>query len=725
MRWYGPNNAVLTVAGDVNTDQVLEFAQKYFGSIPRGPVVKPQVVAPFALTESRYISYEDNVKLPMLRIAYPTAKMNTKEDVALNVLSNVLSGSQGSPFYKAFIETKKAVGANAFQISRELAGQFQFMIRANPNTSLADMEKELMNVLTEWEKKGVTDDDINKYKASYQSSVYNLLTTVQGKGATLAANFTFTKDANFIKKDLAMVNAITKADVMAVYNKYIKGKKAVVLSCVPKGKPELITKKDTWQMYERTVEPESSEYKNLSYTEPKDNFNRSQMPKPTAASPVPVPDFYTAQFANGIKVIGIENSDIPKVNILISIKNGHRYEPIEKSGLASLLTALWGQSTLKTKADEIENKLDRLGSSVRINAGEEEINCTVECLKNNLAPTLAILKESLFEPKFDKEEFEIEKKGQLDAIIQSQMSAASLADNLYKKLLFGKNSVIGTQINGIAASVNAITIDDIKAHYESSMNSNFISVSISGDVTKDEILKEMSFMNDIKNKGERKYEEPVKPVIDKTKIYFCDKKNAAQSEIRVGYVAIPYDPYGDYYKNQIMNFSLGGAFNSRLNYLLREIKGWTYGARSGFSGSKFAGPFTFTGGFKANTTDSTLVEIMKEMKNFRDGGITDEELSFTKNAMSQSDALKYETPMQKLFFIKRIMDYNLDKDYVSKQTGILNSIGKAEINDLAKKYLPVDKLVIFVLGDKATNLDKVKKLGYEVVELDNEGNEVK
>lgn len=725
MRWYGPNNAVLTVAGDVNTDQVLEFAQKYFGSIPRGPVVKPQVVAPFALTESRYISYEDNVKLPMLRIAYPTAKMNTKEDVALNVLSNVLSGSQGSPFYKAFIETKKAVGANAFQISRELAGQFQFMIRANPNTSLADMEKELMNVLTEWEKKGVTDDDINKYKASYQSSVYNLLTTVQGKGATLAANFTFTKDANFIKKDLAMVNAITKADVMAVYNKYIKGKKAIVLSCVPKGKPELITKKDTWQMYERIVEPESSEYKNLSYTEPKDNFNRAQMPKPTAASPVPVPDFYTAQFANGIKVIGIENSDIPKVNILISIKNGHRYEPIEKSGLASLLTALWGQSTLKTKADEIENKLDRLGSSVRINAGEEEINCTVECLKNNLAPTLAILKESLFEPKFDKEEFEIEKKGQLDAIIQSQMSAASLADNLYKKLLFGKNSVIGTQVNGIAASVNAITIDDIKAHYESSMNSNFISVSISGDVTKDEILKEMSFMNDIKNKGERKYEEPVKPVIDKTKIYFCDKKNAAQSEIRVGYVAIPYHPYGDYYKNQIMNFSLGGAFNSRLNYLLREIKGWTYGARSGFSGSKFAGPFTFAGGFKANTTDSTLVEIMKEMKNFRDGGITDEELSFTKNAMSQSDALKYETPMQKLFFIKRIMDYNLDKDYVSKQTGILNSIGKAEINDLAKKYLPVDKLVIFVLGDKATNFDKVKKLGYEVVELDNEGNEVK
>ena len=127
----------------------------------------------------------------------------------------------------------------------------------------------------------------------------------RGKGAQLAANYTFLKDANFIKKEMAMANAITKADVMAAYNKYIKGKKAVILSCVPKGKPELVAAKDTWKMYERSVELESAEYKSLSYTEPKDNFNRAQMPAATQAMPVPVPDFYTAQFANGIKVIGV------------------------------------------------------------------------------------------------------------------------------------------------------------------------------------------------------------------------------------------------------------------------------------------------------------------------------------------------------------------------------------------------------------------------------------
>jgi zinc protease len=178
---------------------------------------------------------------------------------------------------------------------------------------------------------------------------------------------------------------------------------------------------------------------------------------------------------------------------------------------------------------------------------------------------------------------------------------------------------------------------------------------------------------------------------------------------------------GDFYKSTIMNFSFAGAFNSRTNYLLREIKGWTYGTRAGFSGTKFTGPYTMSGGFKSNTTDSTLVEIFKEFKKYTTGGITEDELSFTKSAMVQSDALKYESPMQKLGFIKRVLDYDLPRDYVAQQIKLLNGISKEEINALAKKYLPYEKMVVVVVGDKAANLEKVKKLGYEVSEIDVEG----
>ncbi|MGZ4090209.1 MAG: M16 family metallopeptidase [Bacteroidia bacterium] len=723
MRWYGPNNAVLTISGDVKTDDVLLMVQKYFGSIQVGPEVKPQTVAPVKLDASRYISYEDNVKFPMMTVVYPTVKMNDKDDAPLDVLATILAGTQGSPIYKAFIESKKATSANAFQYSRELAGQFQIMIRTNPGTALSETEKDLQKALAEWEKKGATEDDIQKYKAQFQSNLYNRLSTVQGKGASLASYYTLTGNANYIKKEIDRYMKVTKEDVMRVYNTYIKNKPAVVLSILPKGKGDLRVQADNWKMYDRKVEEESAEYKNLKYTEPKDDFNRAAMPKAGPASAVPVPDFYITKINNSIPLIGVKETEIPKVNILLSFKAGHRYEPKEKSGVAELTASMIEQSSMKTSAEEIENKLDRLGSSVTVFSGDEDFNISVQSTKQNLKATLKIIEESFFEPKFDKEEFDLEKKKQLDAITQGLTNASTLAENAYRRVLYGANNVMSLPSSGTAESVESITLDDVKNYYNS-LNSSMLSIAVTGDATKEEIEQDLTFLSRLKAGNPLPASTADVPKIDKTRIYFVDKKNAAQSEIRIGYIALPYDYNGDYYANNIMNYSFGGAFNSRINFLLRETKGWTYGTRSGFSGTKFAGPFTISGGFKANTTDSTLVEIFNELKKFTAGGINDDELAFTKNAIAQSDALKYESPMQKLGFIKRVLDYNLPKDYVATQTQILNNITKDKINEHAKKYLPYNNMVIVVVGDKATNLEKVKKLGFEVTEIDANGKQV-
>ena len=720
MRWYGANNAVLTVAGDVNTEEVLVLAQKYFGSIDKGPEVKAQVVAPFKLDANRYVSYEDNVKFPMLNVAYPTSPADTKDDAALDVLAQTLAGSQGSPLYKAFIESKKAVSAQAYQYTRELAGQFQIVIRANSNSPLGEIEKELKNVLAEWEKKGVTDDDILKFKAQFQSNLYNQLSTVQGKGATLASYYTLTRDANHLKKEIARYMSITKEDVMRVYTTYIKNKPAVVLSCIPKGMVDFVAQKDTWKMYERKIETESVEYKNLSYTEPKDDFKRSVVPAAKAAVAVPVPDFYITKVNSVIPLIGITEKEIPKVNIMITFKAGHRFEPKEKSGLSQLLASMLEQSTQKTSAEEVENKLDRLGSSIRVGSGDEDLTINIQSLTQNLKATLKILEESLFEPKFDATEFELEKKKLLDGITQSQTNASAMAETAYRRILYGQNHVMGYTASGSIETAGSITLQDVKNYYDI-LNSGMVSIAVSGDINKEAIVAELSFLSRLKAGNTMNADVSPVPDIEKTKIYFVDKKNAAQSEIRMGYIATPFDATGEFYKSTIMNFSFAGAFNSRTNYLLREIKGWTYGTRGGFAGSKYPGPYTISGGFKANTTDSTLVEFFKEMKKYSEEGITDEELSFTKNAMVQSDALKYESPFQKLMFIKRVLEYDLPKDYVAKQTTILNGISKSELNELAKKRLPYNNMIVVVVGDKATNLEKVKKLGYEVVEVDTNG----
>lgn len=722
MRWYGPNNAVLTVAGDVKTEEVLKLAEKYFGSIKRGPEVKNQKVASVVLKENRYISYEDNIKFPLIKFSFPTVDMNHKDNAALEALGQILSGSQGSPFYKAFVETKKALGANTYQYARELAGQFEIQLRVNQGSQLAETEKEIRKVLADWEKTGVTDDDVAKYKASYNSGIYESLTTIQGKGQILAASTVLNANSNAIKKEMAEVNALTKADIMRVYNTYIKGKPAVILSCVPKGKAELKAAADNWNMYERTVETESAEYKNLSYTEPKDDFNRTQMPKAEMARLVPVPNYYTDKVGN-IPVIGVTDNDIPKINIMLAFRAGHRFEPKAKSGVASLMANLLTQSTQKTTAEELENKLTRLGSEVDVNTGSEEIVATISCLKKNLDATLNIVEEALLMPKFDQEEFEIEKKQQMDGIIQGQTNAGVMAEGVYNKLLYGPDHIMSISSRGNLETNGSITLDDVKAYYKN-LTVNNLKVIVSGDVEQKDIVSKLGFLNKLGTAAFTEPSEPAVPSIDKTRIYFVDKKGAAQSEIRMGYIATPYSPYDDFYRNNIMNFAFGGAFNSRVNYLMREIKGWTYGCRSAFNGTKYAGPFTFSGAFKSNTTDSTLKELMSETKKYAENGINQDELDFTKSSMAQSDALKYESPFQKLGFMKRLLDYNLERNYVARQTEILNAITKEEVSSRAKKFLPYNNMIIVVVGDKASNLEKVKALGYEVIELDVNGNKV-
>jgi zinc protease len=154
---------------------------------------------------------------------------------------------------------------------------------------------------------------------------------------------------------------------------------------------------------------------------------------------------------------------------------------------------------------------------------------------------------------------------------------------------------------------------------------------------------------------------------------------------------------------------------------LREDKGWTYGARSAFSGGKQTGDFEFSSGIRGNATDSALIEIMKEIKDYSEKGINEEELDFMKSAIGQRDALRYETGFQKAGFIGNILEYNLPSDFVEQQNNIVKTISKQQIDELAKKWLKPDKMNILVVGDKAKILPGLEKLGYEIVELDVDG----
>ncbi|MFC6996952.1 M16 family metallopeptidase [Rufibacter roseus] len=723
LRWYGPNNATLTVGGDVTPEQVVKLAEKYFGSIPRGPEVKDMKLPAPVLTQDRYISYEDNIRFPMVQMTLPTVPAYHPDEAALDVLSRIIGGGRTSIIYQNLVKTQKANQAGSYHSTSELAGEFTLMARTFPNQTLAEMEKELRNALAEFEKKGVTDEDLERFKASAEASFINRMSSVSGKTSTLAAYQTFTGNPNYLSKELKAIQAVTKDDVKRVYNQYIKGKKAVVLSVVPKGKPEMVAAKDNYTVDKSGYKAPTDQYAGLKYVKAQDNFDRSKKPAAGPNPTITVPPFWKQNLANGIKVIGTKNDEVPTVTMLFTLQGGHKLEAHDpsKAGLASLTAAMLNEDSEKYTSEEISAQLEKLGASVSFGSGSESMTVSVQSPVKNLDATLALLEERMFKPKFSQDDFDRLKKQRIEAIANQSTQPTVVANNVYSKMLYGEGHIQAIPDIGTVKTVENISLDDVKKFYQNYFSPSVTNLVIVGDVEQQQIMPKLAFLNKWAPKPVNMPAVAKIKGIDKTKIFIVDKEKAAQSEIRIGYMALPYDATGEYYKASLMNYVLGGAFNSRINLNLREDKGYTYGARSGFSGTEEVGPFTASAGVRSDASDLSVIEFMKEIKRFREDGITDEELAFMKSAIGQSDARRYETSFQKASFLNNMLRYNLEPDYVAKQNEILQNITKEEINALAKKYLPVDNMSIMLVGDKASIKPKLEKLGYEVVELDPDG----
>lgn len=725
LRWYGPNNAALTVGGDVKPAEVLKLVEKYFGSIPRGPEVAPVQVPSVNLTSTRYISYVDNyAKLPLLAITYPTVKDYHPDKAALQCLAQVLGQGRNSVLFQQLTKKQLALQASANSSLSELAGEFSFQFIPSPGKTLADMERLFRASLDTFEARGVTDEDIAKFKGAIESQLINGLQSVAGKVSQLAQFQYLTGNPNKIADNLKMYTSLTKEDVMGAYNKYIKGKNAVVMSVVPKGLEEVVAAKDNYTIDTTGYNRPNYGYEGLKYVKGKDAFDRKKMPGNGPSPVVTVPKFWRKDLANGARVIGAQNTEIPTVNISITIPGGHlaSANDLSKAGLASFFTSMMGEDTKNYTAEQFGIELQKLGSAINVNSSTDGVVFSVQSLKKNIDPTLALLQERMFNPKFTEPSYNRLKNQRIQAFKQQKAQPAAVADAVFAKLNYGPNHILGIDEEGTEETINKITLQDIQNYYNNYMTSVDAKVVVVGDITQGEVLPKLAFLDKLPRKKIVLAKVNATPAVDKTKVFLVDVPKGAQTEFRVGYTTpLKYDATGDYYKANLANYVLGGDFNSRLNLNLREDKGWTYGARSGFSADEYSGTFEFSSGIRADATDSALIEVMKELKNYTTAGITDDELKFMKAAIGQRDALRYETGAQKAQFIGRILDYNLPANYVEQQNKILKAMTKAEINKVTQKYVQPDKMNILLVGDKAKIIEGVKKLGYEIIEVDADG----
>lgn len=726
LRWYGPNNATLTIGGDVNTSDVVKLTEKYFGAIPKGPEVKSMKLPAPVLTSNRFVTLVDNyARLPQLVITYPSTPQYHPDEAALDCLAEILGQGKNSIFYQEIVKPQKALNANASNPASELSGEFRLTLTPSPGVSLADSKKLIDEAFKAFEARGVTDEDIAKFTGAVEANLINGLQSVSGKVSQLASYQTFLGDPNQIGRVLQQYTSVTKEDVLRVYNQYLKNKPSVILSVVPKGQESNIVAAENYKADASQYNAPDYGYAGLNYKKAQDNFDRSKIPGNGSNPAVKVPQFWRKDLDNGIRAIGTESKELPVVAISFTIPGGHILQGSDtsKAGLSRMLALMMNEDTKNYTAEQMQAALQKLGSTINVTSGFDGMTFNVQSLKKNVDKTLALLEERIFQPKFTPEAFSRLQKQTLESFKLRKSQPSIVADDVLGKLAYGSGHILGINGVGTEFSVKNLTLKDVESYYTNSLTSKKAKLVVVGDISETEVLNKLGFLKNLPNRDIKLPSLAPAPKVEKTKIYLVDIPKAAQTEFRVGYITgLKYDATGEFFKAGLMNYALGGSFNSRVNLNLREDKGWTYGARSSLIGDKYKGEFFFGSGIRANVTDSALVEVMKELSAYASKGITDDEIKFMRSAIAQRDALRYETPLQKAGFIERIIEYDLPADFADQQNKIIASISKDEINTLAAKYIDKDKMYILLVGDKAKIQPGLQRLGYEIVELDVNGN---
>src|SRR4030095_12061840 len=326
--------------------------------------------------------------------------------------------------------------------------------------------------------------------------------------------------------------------------------------------------------------------------------------------------------------------------------------------------------------------------------------------------TVDLVKEILLEPRWDAKEFDLIKQSILSTLKQQEGNPSAIAQSQYNELLYGKENIRSRNILGTSASVNSITMDDLKNYYANNLSPSIARIEVVGALDK---TKTTTALTDLATKWKNKIVEipawPVAKENTKAKVYFYDVPDAKQSVLRFGYPALSVtDP--DYYPATVMNYILGGGgFASQLTQQLREGKGYTYGIGSSFSGTHAVGPFTIASGVRSNVTYESS-QLVKDIVDGFAKNYTPDDLATTKSFLTKSNARAFETAGAKLNLLDNIMKYNWSPDYILDRQKIVKEMTVEKIRSLSNKYLDTNKMIWLVVGDAKTQLEGLKKLGF-------------
>lgn len=717
-RWYVPNNVTLTIAGDIDVDQAKKWVDKYFSEIKRGEDIPKMEKKPVTLSETKKLYYEDNfARVPQLTLTWPGVYQYHPDSYALEVLATYLAKGKKAPLYQTLVENMKLTDeVDSYQYNSEIAGQFMMQVTAFPDTNLQEVLNGIEEGLKKFEAEGISEADLNRIKAGQETAFYQGLSSVLGKGFQLAQYEIFAGDPGFVNQDVKNILAVTPDDVMRVYNQYIKGKNYVATSFVPKNQKALalIDSKLADVVEEPIVEGAEESFDSsvvAEYEKTPSSFDRSVEPPYGESPDVKVPEVWKDELSSGIKLFGIENNEVPLVQYRIQLDGGMLLENSEKIGVSNLLASLMTQGTDTKTPEELENAIESLGATINTVATKEAIMIYGNTLAKNYDKTMSLIEEILLQPRWDEKEFELQKQSVLSQIERQKANPNSIAGIEFDKLIYGENNILSHDNFGTKESVEAITLDDLKTYYNTYFSPNITKFHVVGAVSQAEVSRSLTSLNDKWASKEVSFPEIAEIKHPETsKIYFYDFPGAKQSVLNFGYPAIAAT-HADFYPASLMNYRLGGGgFASQLTQELREGKGYTYGVRSGFTGSSIEGTFLISSGVRSNVTYESTALIKEILENYGKN-FNENDLEITKGYMLKSGARAFETLNSKLSMLSNISNYNYPVDYAKQREATVKALTVEEVKALAEKYIRPDRMIYVIVGDAATQLVKLDQLG--------------
>ncbi len=726
--WYGPNNAVLVLAGDIDVATAKEKVARYFGDIPAGPTMaQPKVDVARRAASTREVMTD---KVPQARIyrAWNVAQVGTTDIDQLQLFAQVLGGAKSSRLDQRLLHQDKLVDNIGTMVGpSQLGSNFIIMATVKQGVDPAKVEAVIDEELKRLVAEGPSAEELARAKTAFRAGFIRGIERIGGFGGkadALAECAVYEGDPGCFRTSLSTIRDASVADVKAVGAKWlgvgdhtlvVEPGERVALAELPSGKPAPFN-----------VPAVDARYRVLP-----SQVDRSAGVPQTATFPeLKFPQLQRATLKNGTRVVLAERHDIPVVQFSYEFQGGFTADQGRKPGTANFTMGMLDEGAGKLGSLAFADAADALGARIAAGASLDGANVYLSALKENLAPSLALYADALRAPRFDQGEIDRIKATWIAGIKQEKVNPNAVAMRVLPPLLYGKGHPYAIPFTGSGdeAAIQALGRDDLLSFHKDWVRPENATLIVVGDTTLKEIVPLLDRqLGDWKGEGAAPRVGAPSAVArpDKARVYLIDQPGAVQANLFAGQV-VPSTMDAGATRFDIANGVLGGDFTSRLNMNLREDKHWSYGARSSASGALGQRPWMAVAPVQIDKTSDAMKEMQAEISQFASGQrpLTTDEVARIRNIQTLSLPGAYETASAVMNTIGGIVRYQRPDDYVFKRKAEIEAMTPAQVAEAARTLDPA-RLTWVVVGDLKQTEAPVRALGLgEVVVVDSDGNPV-